>query len=68
VEREPKEMIKYVHPEDKAENERIRREGPTVKAYRDPPCKMCLMCYLIVHNGTRVCYECGYEFYPSKKK
>lgn len=39
-----------------------------LKDRRDPPVKVCYDCFLVVHSATRMCYECGFEFYPSKAK
>ncbi len=30
--------------------------------------KLCLQCFRLWYNGQRVCYVCGFEFYPKKIK
>lgn len=34
---------------------------------RDAGLKGCPSCYRVWYNAQRLCLECGYEFYPSKR-
>jgi len=54
------QMIDGVFPPSKPKTLDLRK--------RDPPCKVCPQCFLVVHNAVRLCVECNYPFYPSRKQ
>lgn len=62
-------MAIKINEEDRVEHARlIGGEVVPRKRRNDPACKPCYQCFYIMANATRVCWNCGHEFYPSKAK
>lgn len=45
----------------------IEAERKEKRPRRDPPVKICLQCYMLHPIARRICFACGFEFYPPRK-